>query len=219
MDTPWQKMSVQQEISPDRMIAFSDGVFAFAITLLILNIHVPLPQELVTTKKTLLETLREQWPTYLSFLLSFLIVGIVWGNHHTMFSYIKRSNHSLVVLNLLLLLGIVVLPFVAALLALYIGTPEQQTAILVYSGVWAIGGIFYNLLWWYASWKHRLLDRNLPQQTVRRLTWRYLFGPLLYLLAFGVSFFWNGIVGLGLCMLLAIAYLLPTVADRVRSPV
>ncbi len=129
MNVPQQQMSTQQEIAPDRIIAFSDAVFAFAITLLILNIHVPLPQELLSTKKSLFHTLGEQWPTYLSFLLSFLIVGIVWGNHHTMFSYIKRSNHALIVLNFLLLLSIVVLPFVAALLALYIGTPEQQTAV------------------------------------------------------------------------------------------
>lgn len=94
----------------------------------------PLPKEVFTSKKSLLYALGEQWPTYLSFLLSFLIVGIVWGNHHTMFSYVKRSNHTLVVLNLLLLLSIVILPFVAALLALYLGTPEQQTAVLVYRG-------------------------------------------------------------------------------------
>lgn len=217
MNFSQQQVSTQQEIAPNRVLAFSDGVFAFAITLLILNIHVPLPQELLTTKKSLLDALGEQWPTYLSFLLSFLIVGIVWGNHHTMFSYIKRSNHALVVLNLLLLLSIVVLPFIAALLALYIGTPEQQTAVLIYSGVWAIGGFFYNMLWWYSSWDHRLLDKDLPLETVRRLTRRYLFGPLFYMLAFGLSFFWNGTLGLGLCILLALAYLLPTVADRVRS--
>jgi uncharacterized membrane protein len=216
MDSSQENTSIQQEITPDRLTAFSDGVFAFAITLLVLNLHVPLPQEL-SVKKSLFDALKEQWPTYLSFILSFMIVGIVWGNHHTMFSYIKRSNHTLVVLNLLLLLSIVSLPSVAALLALYIGTPEQRTAVLVYSGVWAIGGIFYNLLWWYASWNHRLLDRNLPQRTVHRLTWRYVFGPLLYVLAFGLAFFWNGILGLGLCILLAIMYLLPTVADRVRS--
>ncbi len=209
----------EEEIRPDRIIAFSDGVFAFAITLLILNVHVPQLAELAATRKSLLFALVEQWPTYLSFLLSFLIVGVVWGNHHTMFSYIKRSNHYLVVLNLLLLLDIVALPFAAALLALYVGTREQQTAVQVYSGVLFVGGIFYNLLWLYASHDHRLLNPTLHHSIVRNLNLRYSIGPFLYGLAFVCSFFWHGIVGLILCAVLAITYLLPTVADRVQIKV
>lgn len=217
MNQPVQASDDQEEeIKPDRIIAFSDGVFAFAITLLILNVHVPQLAELASSRKTLLSALTEQWPTYLSFLLSFLIVGVVWGNHHTMFSYIKRSNHSLIVLNLLLLLDIVALPFSAALLALYVGTHEQQTAVQVYSGVLFVGGIFYNLLWLYASHDRRLLSPTLHHRIVRNLTLRYSLGPLLYGLAFVCSFFWQGTVGLALCAVLAIAYLLPTVADRVH---
>lgn len=119
-----------------RIEAFSDGVFAIAITLLILDIHVPL-DPILPGEGTLwvLEELGKQWTNYLSFFLSFLIVGVVWGNHHTMFSYIKRSNHYLIILNLLLLLSIVVVAFTAALLGHYMGTAGQQAAVMVYSGV------------------------------------------------------------------------------------
>ena len=134
-----------------------------------------------------------------------------------MFSYIRHSNHSLVVLNLLLLLNVVVLPFAAVLLIVYVGTREQQTAVQIYSGVLFVGGIFYNLLWWYSAKNHRLLDRTLRPKIVRRLTLRYLFGPLLYGLAFVLTFFWyESIVGLFLCSLFALIHLLPTVADRVK---
>ena len=209
----------QQEVETNRIEAFSDGVFAIAITLLILDIHVPsgpIPSGEGTT--WLLGQLVHQWPNYLSFFLSFLIVGVVWGNHHTMFSYIKRSNHFLIILNLLLLLSVVVIAFTAALLGHYLGTAGQQAAVMVYSGVLVIGGIFYNLLWWYASQNYRLIDRMLPPEVVRRVTRRYVFGPILYTLAFALSFFWNGTPGLILCILLALIYLLPTVADRIRPP-
>lgn len=201
----------------NRIEAFSDGVFAIAITLLILDIHVPLgpiPPEGATI--WLLSRLGGQWPNYLSFFLSFLIVGVVWGNHHTMFSYITRSNHFLIILNLLLLLSVVVIAFTAALLGHYIGTAGQQAAVMVYSGVLVIGGIFYNLLWWYASRGHRLIEKNLQPEIVRRVTRRYLLGPTLYAVAFGLSFLWNGTPGLVLCILLAVFYLLPTVADRIH---
>jgi len=209
--------AAQEEMGTNRIEAFSDGVFAIAITLLILDIHVPsgpIPPGKGTT--WLLQQLGLQWPNYLSFFLSFLIVGVVWGNHHTMFSYIKRSNHFLIILNLLLLLSIVVIAFTAALLGHYIGTPGQQVAVMIYSGVLVIGGIFYNLLWWYASRNYNLIDKTLQPDVVRRVTRRYLFGPILYALAFGLSFIWNGTPGLVLCILLAIIYLLPTVADKIR---
>jgi len=209
--------AAQEEMGTNRIEAFSDGVFAIAITLLILDIHVPsepIPPGKGTT--WLLQQLGLQWPNYLSFFLSFLIVGVVWGNHHTMFSYIKRSNHFLIILNLLLLLSIVVIAFTAALLGHYIGTAGQQAAVMIYSGVLVIGGIFYNLLWWYASRNYNLIDKTLQPDVVRRVTRRYLFGPILYALAFGLSFIWNGTPGLVLCILLAIIYLLPTVADKIR---
>src|ERR1700730_16451236 len=104
-----QRTNQEEEIGTSRIEAFSDGVFAIALTLLVLSMHIPLPNEL--RQGDLWSALGSQWHTYLSFLLSFTIVGVVWGNHHTMFSYIKRANHLLVILNLLLMLVVVLLPF------------------------------------------------------------------------------------------------------------
>lgn len=201
-----------------RIEAFSDGVFAFAITLLVLDIHVPLEPIPPHSQATLwlLGQLGNQWTNYLSFFLSFLIVGVVWSNHNTMFSYIQRSNQLLIVLNLLMLLSIVVISFAAGLLGHYIATPGQQAAVLVYSGVLVIGGVFYNALWWYASTNYRLIDKTIPLGVVRRVTRNYISGPIMYACAFVLAFFWNGTPGLVLCILLAIFFLLPTVAGRIH---
>lgn len=210
------KFNQTEEIGTGRIEAFSDGVFAIAITLLVLTIHVPQPGELKNTDLWVALISSQSSATYLSFLLSFIIVGVVWANHHTMFSYIKRSNHLLVVLNLLLMLVVVILPFSASLLALYLGKAGQQTAVTVYCGVLVTGGVIYNAPWLYASANHRLIEQNMDERTIRQVTRRYAAGPCLYGVAFILSFFWNGTPGLIACALLALGYLLPTVADRIR---
>ena len=95
-----------------RVEAFSDGVFAIAITLLILDVHVPAPG-----LGPLRTALARQWPTYIAFLISFAFIGIMWVNHHRLFNHIRRSDNTLMFLNLLLLLGVCVVPFPTALLA------------------------------------------------------------------------------------------------------
>src|SRR5215470_20063356 len=95
----------------NRVEAFSDGMFAIAITLLILELKVPTP-----AAGRLTAALLRQWPSYLAFLLSFAFIGIMWMNHHRMFTHIRRSNYTLLVLNLLLLLGITAVPFPTAVL-------------------------------------------------------------------------------------------------------
>lgn len=101
-----------------RVEAFSDGVFAIAITLLILNVQVPSP-----SAGHLLAALARQWPTYVSFLISFAFIGIMWVNHHRLFNHIRRCDNTLMFLNLLLLLGVAVVPFPTALLAAHYSTP------------------------------------------------------------------------------------------------
>jgi uncharacterized membrane protein len=130
-----QEADSQEEVGTERIQAFSDGVFAVAITLLILDIHVPALEETRGDALALLSGMAHLWPHYLSFFLSFLFVGTIWSNHHTMFSYIKRSNQVLIPLNLLLLLCMVVVAFTAGLLGLYINQPAQWVAVLIYNGV------------------------------------------------------------------------------------
>ena len=208
--------AMERDVSSDRLKAFSDGVFAFAITLLVLTINIPQPQAL---HGSLLAALLSQKPSYLAYVLSFVIVGHTWLNHYTMFSYITRSNRALAILNLLLLMNIAVLPFPTALLALYVGSGQptnQQTAIALYSGILTIGAIFYNTVWQYALHHPRLLDANADPEAIKRLSRIYLVGPIFYGIAFLLSFVLDGIPGLALCIFLAIFFIVPGVAGRVR---
>src|SRR5215470_8693912 len=118
-----------------RAEAFSDGVFAVAITLLVLNIQVP-PNAL--GEGELRDFLLSKGPTYLAFVTSFATIGIMWINHHRLFSHIKRTDTILLLLNLLLLMAIVFVPFPTALLAQYIALPDQHLSALVYSGTFIV---------------------------------------------------------------------------------
>ena|SRR5437870_9710499 len=81
-----------------RVEAFSDGVFAIAITLLVLEIHVPAP-DATQHGRTLLTALRQLWPSYLGYVLSFVTIGIMWANHHTIFRYVRRADRYFVLIN------------------------------------------------------------------------------------------------------------------------
>lgn len=195
-----------------RIKALSDGVFAIALTLLVLGIHVPQPSELGAG--SLWQALIGQWQSYVGFVLSFLLVGMVWANHHTMFSYIKRVNHVFILINLLLLLDIAFLPFPTYLLSLYIGHPvSQQVAVMVYSATLAVGGIFYNLVWLYGL-RAGLVDSG-EKESLKKLGRRYLLGPFLYTAAFLLSFFADGGLGLLVCAFMAVFFYIPAIAERI----
>ena len=111
-----------------RVEAFSDAVFAIAITLLVLEIKVPTQDQ-----GPLVAELLRQWPSYLAFLASFLYIGVMWINHHRLFTYIRKVNDMLLVLNLFLLLGVTVVPFPTAVLAEHLHGPDHQTAAVLYN--------------------------------------------------------------------------------------
>jgi uncharacterized membrane protein len=200
----------EQSKETGRVEAFSDGVFAIAITLLVLDIKVPrdLPES-----ARLLDALLAQWPAYFAFVTSFATIGIMWINHHRLFTLIKRSDQMLLVLNSLLLLGITFVPFPTALLSEYIGEPDQQVAALVYSGTFVVTAICFNLLWRYASYKNRLLDPGSELLEVQAISRQYAFGPLLYLVAFGLAFV-SGVASLALNLSLAVFFALPARKPR-----
>ena len=176
-----------EEKETGRLEAFSDGVLAVAITLLVLNIQLPPADKLLDG--ALLKFLGEQWPKLLAFVASFATIGIMWINHHRLFNYIKHTDTVLFLLNLLLLLVIVFIPFPTALVAQqYAAHPEQHAAAAIYSGTSVILAICYNLLWRYASHHNRLLGKNVDTRAVAAISFQYLFGPLVYLIAFGLAF-------------------------------
>jgi uncharacterized membrane protein len=189
------------ETETNRIEAFSDGMFAIAITLLILEVKVPTP-----TPGRLTAALLRQWPSYLAFLLSFTYIGIMWMNHHRMFTHIRRSNDTLLVLNLLLLLGVTAVPFPTAVLAANLGTPDQRPAALFYNGVFIVIAVFFNMIWRYAV-SHNLLDHS-RTESAAMISRQYALGPLMYVLCFALA--WIDVrVSLGVSVALAIYFALP----------
>src|SRR5690349_14737058 len=139
-----------EERQTARIEAFSDGVFAIAITLLVLDLKIPESDQ----NGDLLHYLVSQGASYLAFVTSFATIGIMWVNHHRLFSHIKRSNHALLFLNNLLLLGVTVVPWPTSLLARYLGESNEVTneaiATMLYNGWFVLISIAFNLLWRYA---------------------------------------------------------------------
>ena len=165
-----------------RIEAFSDGVFAIAITLLILEIQVP-PQ---TPHGGLRSALLNLWPSYLAFFASFMTIGVMWLNHHRLFTLIKKKDDGLIAFNLLLLLGITWLPFPTALLAEHLlgSDADQKVAAVVYSGSFLALAIVFNVMWHYAIRVGVVND----DVNVGAITRQYSLGPILYALLVGVAF-------------------------------
>jgi uncharacterized membrane protein len=188
-----------------RIEAFSDGVFAIAITLLVLELKVPRehePGELATALLAL-------WPSYLAFLTSFATIGIMWINHHRLFNLIHRSNQGLLIANSLLLLGVTFIPFPTAVLAEHLTSPDARTAALFYSGAFLVMAVFFQLLWRQASRWGRLLRHQPDPRALRAIDRSYGVGLVLYATAFALAFV-NVVASVALNLALAVYFALPT---------
>jgi uncharacterized membrane protein len=195
-----------------RIEAFSDGVIAVAITLLILDVHVP------DVKTGLLQALLHQWPSYLGYVTSFLVIVIFWANHHNMFRHIHQVDYTLLIINAFFLMCIAFIPFATALLTQYITSPtEQHTAAIVYGATLLLNGILFNSIWWYAAWKRRLVRRDLDAQAVHRITKGYLFGLPFWVLAIVLSLI-NVVLSLVFYILIDLIYFLPIKFLRFGTP-
>ena len=198
----------------DRLEAFSDAIIAIAITLLVLDVRVP-SQETTQSNRALWHALGNLWPNYFGFALSFIVIGIMWINHHQIFQFIARTNHIFLVINVLFLLCVAFLPFPTGLLAEYIGHDGEKTATIVYTGFFFLTACCYNLVWTYAR-KAGLLAEDANPDTVAGITRSFSFGPPAYLLAFLVAFI-SPTVSLAIMTLLAILYTLPSAVLMMRG--
>ena len=208
-----------EEKETGRLEAFSDGVFAVAITLLVLNIRIPgidLPSSQLPGDIDLWHTLRDEWPMLAAYTTSFATIGVMWINHHRLYTHIKRTNTVLMLLNLLLLLIIVFIPVPTALVAEYLVRPDQHAAALLYSGTNVILAVCFNLLWRYASYHNRLLAKNADTRAVSAINKQYWFGPVVYLLAFILALF-STPASLTLNFLLALFFAIPPRLPRSLS--
>jgi uncharacterized membrane protein len=189
-----------------RVEAFSDGVFGIAVTLLVLDLKVPRTADLAG-RAALATALIRQWPTYLSYVLSFLTVLIMWANHHRLFGVIRRTNHTFLLINGVLLMFITLVPFPTAVLAEHIAGAGAPTAAALFSGTFVMIAVMFNVLWRYAAHRGRLLAGG-HEREVASITSQYRFGPLLYLASFLLAFV-NVPASVGLCGLLAGFFALP----------
>jgi TMEM175 potassium channel family protein len=185
-----------------RIEAFSDGVFAIAVTLLVLELKVPQLAEDAANAE-LWSALLSHWPSYAAYLVSFTTILIVWVNHHRLFNIIQRSDSRFLFLNGLLLLVVTTIPFPTALLAEFLQKPSASVSCAIYSGTFVLLALAFNAFWRYAAYRNRLLTRTVTTEQVAAISRSLLFGPITYFVAFVLAFV-NVYASFGLCMLLAI---------------
>jgi uncharacterized membrane protein len=164
-----------------RILAFSDGVFAIAILLLLIDIRLPAD----TTAVNLGSALIELWPKYLAFLLSFVVIGLYWSAHVRVFREIVRYDQNLIWLNLLFLLFIVVIPFTTSVLSMRL----FQLSGIIYAAAMACAGYMHTVLRIYAGRNHRLVNKRLSPSYIRRGILFSLFAPVGFTVSIGIAFF------------------------------
>ena len=191
-----------------RLEAFADAVFAIAITLLIIEVRLP-PHDEVVRRGGLGPTLLDLWPSYLAYLISFIVIGIMWANHYNLMKLIDRADHRFITLNLLLLLCIAFLPFPTAVMAEHLDNPhERSVGVAFYCGCFTVTALLYFLMWWHAAKDRRLIAQHVSDEAVRAVTRAYAPGWLLYLVATLLAFV-HVAISLTLVLALAVLYMFP----------
>jgi uncharacterized membrane protein len=195
-----------------RLEAFSDGVMAIAITLLVLDLSVPARNP--NSDGALAHQLLESWPSYLAYVVSFLVIGIIWVNHHAMFAVIERVDRGVLFANLLLLMAVSVIPFPTRLLAEYLTAGQDaHTAAAVYSGTMVLTSIAFIGLYLAGSRDQRLLRPDVDRAAMRRRLPRFAVGLGVYLLTVALAF-----VSAVLTLLVHLAIALYYCFDQLTSP-
>lgn len=187
-----------------RIEGFSDGIFSIAATLLVLELKPP-PSNL-----PFWHGLAVQWPGFAGFLLSFLFIGIMWINHHRLFTHVRRSDDMLMLSNLLLLLGVVWIPYPTSLLAQAVTRGSILDAALLYNGSYLAIALLFNLLF-YTCIHRRLVDCDFA--AVRTIARSYLIGPAMYALCMAVTW-WNVPLSLAINGAMALYFLLSPSLQR-----
>lgn len=156
------------ERAPARVVAVSDAVVAIAVTLLVLDIHPP------QDTRHLLHGLVTLWPSYLSYVITFMLIGQVWTNHHVMFDHIRHVDRLALFLNTVLLMDIAFLPFAAAVLAdSFRDGQGERTAIVLHGIAFELAAALFNVIWWHARHDRRLLADTIDSAGVRAISRRF----------------------------------------------
>ena|ERR1700756_5695262 len=157
----------------NRVESFADGIFAFAATLLILNIAVDQTQALGPQ-------LLHSWPSFAAYAISFITIGIIGANHHQVMHQIAHVDRFFLMVTVLFLMFIAFIPFPTRLLALDIQSPDAQAAAVAYGITLTGTAVLFNVMWRYAAWHHRLLRSDVDQRVVDGISRSYVLGPASY---------------------------------------
>jgi len=201
-----------------RLEALSDGVMAIAITLLVLDLRVPARDTLADHE--LASALGHQWPSYLAYVVSFLVIGIIWTNHHAMFGLVRQVDRGVLFANLLLLFVVSVIPFPTRLLAEYLTAPGSgsHVAAAVYSATMLLMSFAFSGLWLAitrdAELTHARLGRAESVATLRR----FGAGSVVYAATVGLSFV-SAVATLAVHGAIALYYCFDQLSGRISSPV
>jgi uncharacterized membrane protein len=188
-----------------RIEAFSDGVFAIAITLLVLQLKVP-PLASVHSVKDLWESLYNLWPSYFAFIFSFGILLVSWVNHHYLFNTLNKSSRPFLYANGFLLMTITFMPFPTALLAEYISTEYAKPAIAFYCFGGVVNSLGWNLLLYTLYKPKKLINSELNENLIDSIKRSVQFGFVIYA-ATSVLVFWFPIIALAINLLLWIVWI------------
>jgi uncharacterized membrane protein len=202
-------------VDSGRLEAFSDGVFAVAITLLAFNLAVGGPGP---NQPSLAVQLANHWPAFVAYAISFATIGIIWVNHHAMFKNFSEIDRTLLFVNLLLLFFVVAIPFTTSTIAAYLraGGADASLAAAMYQGVFECMSISFTLLFWWAI-RRGHLKGELTGQQARRATIRFGIGNLGYIAGIGIAFI-SAPASLALSGLVAVYYIFEQTPVRAQPP-
>jgi len=192
-------------VSSARLETFADGVFAIAITLLVLEIRIPEPGENVA------RAILNQWPSFLAYITSFLTIGTIWADHHRLFTVIRGTTYGFLFVNVLLLMPIAFLPYPTAVVARqwFEGKDQVVPAMLLYGGTMALVAVLFRVVWRYASSRGLMSAEATSSRAYRRRgELIYRLAPLIYVLGAAASVI-DPIVSLLVFLGLAMYWLLP----------
>jgi len=185
-----------------RIEALADGIFAIAMTLLVLTLTLP---DMAQTKLSLSQLLADQWSKFFNYALSFLLLAIFWIVHHQQFHVIRRTDRNHVWINIGILMFVALMPFSTDIAGDYSG---ETLAELVFGANLMILGLLFLLNWWYACSNHRLVDADLDREIIVRGIRRSCVTPCVAAVSMILSFFIPG-WALTAYMLIPVIHLLP----------
>ncbi len=173
------------QIKVECVISFSDALFAFSITFMALSIQVPTYSSNISDFELTRILGQILIPNIIHYMISFMVVGMYWVRYHRIFEHIRRADITLVWNNLLFLVLIALVGYFTGLLTIY---PSHRIVVISFSGIMATTGFILCLMWWYAAYNRRLVDRDILEHLNRYILMRSFVTPFIFLISIGISF-------------------------------